>query len=122
MKRLEEAFVEKYERLHGQGSAFTEAGIEIGLLRVVARGRIQRPAIHKCSKGTARGRVGERDVYWRELGRHAKTPLFDWSRMGAGDVVEGPAIVQMPETTVVVRPQTVGRVDAYGNFVLTLSD
>ncbi len=122
MKRLEEAFVEKYERLHGQGSAFTEAGIEIGLLRVVVRGRIQRPAIHKCSKGTARGRVGERDVYWRELGRHAKTPLFDWSRMGAGDVVEGPAIVQMPETTVVVRPQTVGRVDAYGNFVLTLSD
>jgi N-methylhydantoinase A len=122
MESLEHTFVEKYERLHGEGSAFTDAGTDISLLRVANRGRILRPSIHEWRKGTGEGHAGEREVYWRKLGRHIMTPLFDWSQMGSGDVAEGPAIVQMPETSIVVPPDTVGRVDTFGNFVMTLSE
>ena len=121
MTSLEDRFVEKYERLHGEGSAFTDAGTDISLLRVVTRGRIQRPSIQPWRQGTGDGRSGEREVYWRKLGRHVKTPLFDWSRMGSGDVAEGPAVVHMAETSIVVPPETVGRVDTFGNFVMTFS-
>jgi N-methylhydantoinase A/oxoprolinase/acetone carboxylase beta subunit len=40
--------------------------------------------------------------------------------MGAGAVVDGPAVVEMPETTIVVHPGQRGRVDALGSFVISV--
>lgn len=120
LQALEAAFVDKYERLHGKGSAFKAAGVEIGILRVVARGRIARPALHRWPRKKGTGLVGHRPVYWREQKKHLRTPIYDYTRMGAGATVEGPAIVQMPETTVVLRPNSRGRVDPYGNFVVNV--
>jgi N-methylhydantoinase A len=119
-RRLETTFIEKYERLYGRGSAFTGAGIEIGLLRVVARGHIRRPPIPKIPRGRRSRHVATRPVWWRELGRWRKTPIYEYARLGAGSRIAGPAIVLMPETTVVVRPGSTGRVDAYGNLILNL--
>jgi N-methylhydantoinase A len=122
MKELESAFIEKYERTHGRGSAFTAAGIEIGLFRVRARGRIRRPSLQKRSVARARTATGKRPVYWRRLGRFRDTPIYDGALLGTNAVVRGPAIVQLPETTIVVPPQDEGHFDGYGNFLLTLSD
>lgn len=119
LTELEQSFVAKYERLHGKGSAFTSAGIELGLLRVTARGKIRRPSLLKRPASRLNPRTGNRDVYWSGLRKRVKTPVYDWTRMGAGAKLRGPAIVQMPETTVVVPPGSSGRVDAYGNFILT---
>ncbi|MBZ5539712.1 MAG: hydantoinase/oxoprolinase family protein [Acidobacteriia bacterium] len=119
---LERSFVEKYERLHGKGSAFTSAGVELGLLRVTARGRIRRPSLLQRPASRQNPRSGQREIYWSGLRKKVKTPIYDWTRMGAGVKLRGPAIVQMPETTVVVPPGTEGRVDAYGNFILTIVD
>lgn len=117
---LERAFVEKYERLHGKGSAFTSAGVELGLLRVTARGRIRRPSLLKRPASRQNPRAGHRSVYWREHKKRVKTPIYDWTRMGAGTKLRGPAIVQMPETTVVVPPGADGRVDSFGNLILNI--
>lgn len=122
VRDLEAAFVEKYERLHGRGSAFTAAGVEIEVVRVVARGRIRRPSFPPHPRRRQEAWVGYRQVHWREKGRYRRTAVYDGTRLGAGTVVEGPAIVQMPETTIVVRPDNIGRLDRYGNFILTVSD
>jgi N-methylhydantoinase A len=122
VRALEPAFVEKYERLHGQGSAFTAAGIEIEVVRVVARGRIRRPSFPLHPRHRQEARIGHRQAHWREKGGYRRTAIYDGTRLGAGTVVEGPAIVQLPETTIVVRPESVGRLDRYGNFILTVSD
>ena len=39
-------FIERYEAIYGRGSAFVEAGVEVGLLTVKAWGRIRSPEIN----------------------------------------------------------------------------
>lgn len=122
LKDLETSFIHKYERTHGKGSAFTAAGIEIGLLRVRARGHIRRPLLQKRSVAKADAVIGHRPVYWRRTNGFRKTPILDGAKVKANAVIKGPAIVQLPETTIVVPPRDEGHFDAYGNFVLTLTD
>jgi N-methylhydantoinase A len=57
---------------------------------------------------------------WWEGGGFRATPIHDGTRMGAGAVVDGPAVVEMPETTIVVHPGQRGRVDALGSFVISV--
>jgi N-methylhydantoinase A len=59
-----------------------------------------------------------RPVYfggWRD------TPIFKRSRLQPGMVVEGPAIVEQPDTTTVIEPGMTGRIDAYGNIFVEIS-
>jgi len=123
MRRLEQEFVRKYEALYGQGSAFTAAGMEIGLLRVVARGHLGPRRMTKAAPG-GRGKIapcGWRQVYWRELGGHRRTPIFAGEDVPPQAVIEGPAIIELPVTTIVVRPGSSLSADVYGNFLLTFS-
>jgi N-methylhydantoinase A len=46
--------------------------------------------------------------------------VFDGERLLAGNRVEGPAIVETADTTVVVHPGTALKVDALGNFEINL--
>jgi N-methylhydantoinase A len=46
------------------------------------------------------------------------TPVFDWTDLAPGDRVEGAAIVQAPDTTVVVPPGRVAVLDRSRNLVL----
>ena len=122
MRELEEAFVRKYEALYGRGSAFTAAGMEIGLLRVVALGRIgprgmKEVGLERAQKAAPQG---WREVYWREFGRRQRTPIFAGEDVPSQMAIEGPAIVELPVTTIVVRPGSALQADAYGNFILTL--
>jgi len=122
VKELETEFIEKYERTHGRGSAFTAAGIEIGLFRVRARGRIRRPSLQKRTAVKSAGAIDRREVYWRRFKAFRTTPIYDGAQLKTNALVKGPAIVQLPETTIVVPPRDEGHFDGYGNFLLTLSD
>lgn len=43
-----------------------------------------------------------------------ETPVYDGTRLGAGDVVDGPAMIEEPTTTIVVQPSWQARLDATG--------
>jgi N-methylhydantoinase A len=64
--------------------------------------------------------VGSRDAYWREWKRFAPTPVYEGTKLAAHLSIEGPAIIELPETTIVVRPDSAGQLDEYGNFVITI--
>ncbi len=64
--------------------------------------------------------VGTRRVYWSELGDFENTPVFWGERLQSGNAVAGPAIIQVPDTTIVVHPFETARVDAYGNVLIDL--
>jgi N-methylhydantoinase A len=119
-EHVRQAFANKYEALYGQGSAFTEAGMEIGVLRVSAVGTITRPSLSRQTQQAGDALVGHREVYWREMTQFATTPLYNGAALAVRVMVEGPAIIEMPETTIVLRPDSVGQLDEYGNFVITL--
>jgi N-methylhydantoinase A len=60
-------------------------------------------------------------VYWAELGGFELTPVLWGERLVAGNRVAGPAIIQVPDTTIVVHPGQAARIDPYGNVLADLT-
>ncbi len=124
LERLVDAFERKYETLYGKGAGFRGAGIEMVTLRCRGIGRTRKPTVSKAAvsprevPASARGHV--RDVYWYEVEGPVPTQTYRGPELGPGDVFAGPAIVEMPETTIVVRPGQHASVDAWGNFIIEL--
>jgi N-methylhydantoinase A len=50
------------------------------------------------------------------------TPTYDRLRLGPGDDVHGPAIIEEFGSTVPVHPGFIATVDDYGNLLLTKED
>ncbi len=115
-ERQAAAFVERYEEIYGKGSAFPDAGCEIGVLRVRARGRSSVPEPSDVARGSGARALGSREIYWSELREARASAVFDGISLGAGDTVAGPAVVEFPSTLVALRPGDRGAVDAHGNF------
>jgi N-methylhydantoinase A len=112
-----ERFIERYEQHYGKGSAFADAGTQIGIFRVFARGRLRTPALPNIEEQEAP--VSEsREVYWRDLGGFQATDVIPGHSLGANFTFEGPAILDLPDTTVVVPPGASGRVDRLGSIVI----
>lgn len=120
-EKLIETFTEKYEALYGEGSAFAGAGVEIGNLRVRAVGKIAAPGISRSRREQADALSGHREVYWRDVKSFVKTPIYDGSKLACGASITAPAIVEMPETTIVLHHGSTGELDEFGNFIITLS-
>lgn len=108
-------FVERYQRIYGAGSAFPGAGTQIGLLRVEGRGRVRTSKLPEIEPGETRP-PSQRGVYWRELDGFHTTDIYGADIIRAGATMPGPAIIELPETTVVVPPGTRARVDRYGSI------
>ncbi|MDN5914970.1 MAG: hypothetical protein L0I76_07660, partial [Pseudonocardia sp.] len=49
---------------------------------------------------------------------YVDTPIYDYRELRAGHVLLGPAIVEVPTTTVVVPGGTTGTVDNLGNLTI----
>jgi N-methylhydantoinase A len=112
------AFTERYVVEYGVRPALDH---ELTALRarVVRRTGTPGPAaVDVPSPGRAPAPVTARAAYFVELGDFVSSPVFDWTALGPGDRVTGPAIVQAPDTTVVVPPGRNAVVDAARNLVL----
>jgi N-methylhydantoinase A len=112
-------FVERYEQIYGEGSAFTGAGVQAGVFRVSARGKVRTPSLVRRRRDAKATPSGRRDVYWEGSG-FRPTDVFHGEGLGPGATVRGPAIVEMAETTIVVPPGDTGKVDPYGSFVISI--
>jgi N-methylhydantoinase A len=117
-------FHRRYETVYGQGAGFHEARVEVVTYRVRAAAVSAKPRIVAAAEGdrepSAEARAGTRPVYWAELGDFEPTPVYRGERLVAGNVVPGPAIIQVPDTTIVVHPFQTARLDAYGNVLIDL--
>lgn len=57
-----------------------------------------------------------REVYFG--GKWHKTRIYDRLALPVGAVIQGPAILEQPDTTVLIEPDLVGRVDSFGNTMI----
>ena len=62
--------------------------------------------------------TGRRDVWMPEAGGFVATPVYARERLAPGNRIEGPAIVEQMDTTTVVLPGMIARVDAYETLIL----
>ena len=119
VEKLAAQFVERYEQVYGAGSAFSGAGIQLGALRLRARGRTSTPALSELAGSQAAAPVGTREAYWPELHGFAATDVFDGRVLGRDARFDGPAIVEYSSTIVLVHPGQCGAVDRLGSLVIT---
>jgi len=122
MAEMQSAFEKKYEELYGVGAGYAKAGIEISEIRIDAVGKVAKPNLkaERDSASNARAaRKGKRPVFFtRPERKFIDTPVYDYPRLGAGNVVRGPAIIELPFTTTLVPPEHKITVDRYMNLVM----
>jgi N-methylhydantoinase A len=120
-ERLVADFEALYERKYGKGSAYREAGVEMTMFRLSARGLMTRPWIEKAALGGAdpvRAHIGRRDIFVDARGGMAQADIYDFAKLAPGNVVKGPAVIHTPITTIVIQDRQTGRVDAWRNIVI----
>jgi N-methylhydantoinase A len=111
---------ERYEAEFGYQLPEDVATVEIVNARVAAIGRTDDVELPRSS-GDADAEAalkGSRDVYFDEVGDFTDTPIYDRARLDAGAGVDGPAVIEQTDTTVLVPPGASARVDAYRNIVI----
>lgn len=69
-------------------------------------------------EGDASRALKRRRTCWFD-GVAVDTPVYDGALLGAGDTLEGPAIIEETTTTVVIPSRYDLRVDAGRNYILT---
>jgi len=77
----------------------------------------QTAAPKRASKPRLKSR---RQVYWWEIEQQVDTPIYDGSLIRAGHRLTGPAIIELPHTTVPVRPRQTAEVDRFGNLLINV--
>jgi N-methylhydantoinase A len=110
------AFHAVHERVYGY--ARTQQPVEFVNVRAVHTHRLPRPAVAPAAPaaGTlADARLGERSAYF---GAFVSTAVFERARLPVGARLDGPAIVEQSDTTTVIPPGVVARVDDAGNLRL----
>jgi len=123
LERLPADFESSYEHKYGKGASLRGWPVEGLRCRVIGTGKAIPVALtsHEYQgENPSRASKGVRDVYFEEGGGFVSTSIYERDRLGAGNVVAGPAIVEAPDTTVVVHPNQIARVDEYLNLIVEL--
>lgn len=124
LDRLVVDFEAQYERKYGRGSAYREAGVEMTLFRLSARGLLERPEIEPLPlKGEDAGaaKKGRREIFVDARDGMAEADIYDFDKLEPGNRFTGPAVIHTPITTIVVQDRQTASVDAWRNVVIELA-
>jgi N-methylhydantoinase A len=109
-------FDERHAHLHGH--AAKERPVEIVSYRLRVRLCVPKYQPRPASSARAGDAVkGARQI--SVAGAVMEAAIYERDRLDAGVMVRAPAIVEQFDATTLVPPPWTGRVDAYGNLVLT---
>ncbi|RAR52232.1 N-methylhydantoinase A [Paraburkholderia unamae] len=112
-----------FEQAHRQRYGFVAEGeaVQIVAMRVEALGRVAKNEFQPqpdMGPDASAARGGAREVWLPEAGGFVETPVYERSLLRAGNVIDGPAIVEQMDTTTVVLPGMKASVDPYLNLIL----
>ena len=120
---LVQQYRERYEAEFGYELPEDVATVEIVNARVAAIGRTDDVVLQPSEDGASAddARVAERSVYFDETEEFTDTPIYDRAKLGAGASLEGPAVIEQTDTTVLVPPGATAQVDRYLNVVINVN-
>ncbi len=119
VETVADAFHDEHRTLYGYDNrADARQEVEWVNLRVTGVGPIRKPSMREVAPGSGAetARTGERQVHFDDGGVAAG--VYDRARLGAGDEVRGPAVLEEFSSTVPLHPGFVARVDRFGNLVI----
>jgi N-methylhydantoinase A len=119
-QELAREFTAEYARLYGEAALSPFHVPEIFAVRITATVRLG-AAVAGAAEAGAPEPVGTRPVFWPGTERWLSTAVYE-GQPRKGTTIEGPAVVQLPHTTISVAPGQSLRTDGSGNCVLTVTN
>ena len=115
------AFRREFHRFHLRryGYADEERPVEVVNLRIKAVGVTEKPHLAEIGprgKDPEAARIDRRAM--RFDGKSYRADVYAREKLGARDIICGPALILDYESTAVVPPRFVGQVDRFGNLIL----
>jgi N-methylhydantoinase A len=117
---ISDAFLATYKQMFGKvppGGAIEVINIRVAASAPTGDGRLDTAAASGAGGGALKGK---RRAWVPDEERYSELPVYERSAMAAGDVVEGPAIVEEASSTLIVPPRARAAMDASGNIVVEL--
>jgi N-methylhydantoinase A len=117
---ITESFHDAHEMAYGFRA--NDEPVELVNLRLTTIGKIARPEMRKLGSTSTDASIaskGERAVYFAESSGSSgivQSPVYDRSKLPAGAVFVGPAIIEEPDCTTVIHPEWKVTVDDFGNL------
>lgn len=121
VERLKDAFHRRHEQLYTYNepkNTVEVVNIESTLYGVVSK---PRNAALAAGGNTGAALKGTRRAIFSSDGERTRTPVYDGTKLGAGDRIEGPAIIEEVTTTVVVEPGWAAELDESGSYMITVA-
>ena len=125
--KLSEATIEdlmgQFETGHEQRYGFKVAmPVEIVTLRVLGKTTAGQPIPNAPSQNSVSNAVpaGEKRIYIE--GAHHNVPIYDRSSLSSGNKITGPALITQRDSTTLIHPDHLGKIDERLNlFIETIS-
>jgi N-methylhydantoinase A len=89
-------------------------------IRLTAVGEVDQIASEVLEHGAAPTPIGHRDM-WASGGWQRNAPCYDFASLKLGSTIEGPAAVQNPFTTVILRPGDVAQLTEGGDLLIDVA-
>ena len=113
----------QYERRYGRGTTNPAAPVEALSWEVRAAAPAVLPTLAELAEAAPapapKAHKGERQVFFR--GGWQTAPIFERAALCANNVIDGPAVIEAPDTTILVNPGQTARMDRFGNLVMEMS-
>jgi N-methylhydantoinase A len=116
-------FTNRFHAAHERAYGYHDPSlpIEIVNLRLLAVGRVDRPALHEEPAGApdpSAARLGLSAVYLEATDVAGAVPTFDGRDLRSGHQLGGPALVTYPDTTVLLQAGDRAKLDGFRNLLL----
>ena len=115
---LKTRFDEAHHRIYGASAPDEDA--EVVTFRVIAEIVVPRLELPQIDQGgdASKAQIATRPLYDLETATFGDAAIYDRAKLTAGDVFDGPAVVQQFDSTTVICAGMSCTVDAWGNLII----
>ncbi|HKI81336.1 MAG TPA: hypothetical protein VKA04_06785, partial [Pseudodesulfovibrio sp.] len=121
-KDICDRFTEEYSAIYTPEATFPMGGVNVECFYLTAyvladpRSMDRTPLAGETPPEAALRKP--RKAFWSQLGGFKETPVYDFDRIEPGNSIDGPALIEAPETTYVLEPGWNFKKDELGSAVL----
>jgi len=117
-----DATIEHFHREHDRLFGFSlEQPVEFVTLRVTAWGHLESAGMAPLPSELSsppEAMMGQRPVYFDDAGGFVSCDIYHRAMLAPGSAIDGPAILENLDSTVVIDPGWQARIDGYGNCIM----
>ncbi|MFH1112507.1 MAG: hydantoinase/oxoprolinase family protein [Pseudomonadota bacterium] len=115
-------FIRNFSEVYDKMALYPEGGIETQhfiLHTILPRRKIDLPTYPFAGETVSKQAIkGKRDSYWEEYNGFRPTTVIDQTGLAHGNILEGPAIIESKNTTLVLPPGARMKIDKYLNTII----